>query len=177
MSDNSLQTTDSNVRPAAGQKVTPCLWYAGNALEAASFYTSLIPGSRIKHVHKARQQTPGIAEDAVMLVEFELAGLAYQALNGRPPSFGFSDAVSLSVLCEDQAEVDRLWGALTADGGREIQCGWLKDKFGFAWQIVPRRMIELLGDPDPERSKRAMQAMMTMVKLDIAALERAAAGR
>lgn len=157
------------------QKITPCLWFEGNALEAARFYTSVFPNSEIRQVHNARSDTPGNKEGAVLLVTFTLAGQHYQALNGGPHD-KFNDAISLSVSCEDQAEVDRLWTALTADGGRPVQCGWLKDKFGVSWQIVPKRMVDLLSDADPQKGKRVMQAMMQMVKLDIAKLEAAAAG-
>lgn len=157
------------------QKITSCLWFEGNALEAAEFYVSVI-GGKIDKVHHALVDTPGNKQGDVLLVEFTLAGQRYQALNG-PPHDKFNDAVSLSVACADQAEVDRLWAALTADGGKPVACGWLKDKYGLSWQIVPTRMIELLADPDPGRGKRAMRAMMEMVKLDIAALEAAADGR
>ncbi len=155
-------------------KITPCLWFEGNALEAAKFYTSVIPDSTIDNVHNARSDTPGNKEGAVLMVGFTLAGRRYLALNG-PPHDKFNDAISLSVRCEDQAEVDRLWAALTADGGKPVQCGWLKDKYGLSWQIVPKRLPELLSDPDPAKGKRVMQAMMQMVKLDIAKLEAAAA--
>jgi predicted 3-demethylubiquinone-9 3-methyltransferase (glyoxalase superfamily) len=155
-------------------KITPCLWFAGNGLEAAQFYTSVFPGSAITEVHHARTDTPGNKEGDVLLVEFTLAGRAYQILNGGPHDT-FNDAISLSVSCEDQAEVDRLWEALVADGGRPVQCGWLKDKYGLSWQIVPLRLVELIGSPDAEKGRRVMHAMMKMVKIDIAALEAAAA--
>jgi predicted 3-demethylubiquinone-9 3-methyltransferase (glyoxalase superfamily) len=155
------------------QKITPCLWFEGNALDAAQFYTSVFPNSEIRGVHKARSDTPGNAEGSVLIVEFSIAGQNYQALNG-PPHDKFNDAISLSVSCGDQAEVDRFWTALTANGGKPVQCGWLKDKFGVSWQIVPKRLMELLSDPDAAKGKRVMQAMMQMVKLDIAKLEAAA---
>ena len=158
------------------QKITPCLWFDTEALEAAEFYTSVFPDSAIVSVQKTPVDTPGSKAGSVLLVQFRLAGQDYQALNGGPYET-FSNAVSLSVGCEDQAEVDRYWSALTADGGRPVQCGWLKDKYGLSWQIVPKRMLELLADPDPGRAKRAMEAMMTMVKLDVAAIEAAAEGR
>jgi predicted 3-demethylubiquinone-9 3-methyltransferase (glyoxalase superfamily) len=158
-----------------GQKITPCLWFAHQALEAAEFYVGVFGGS-VDRVHRPQVETPSSKPGDVLMVEFTLAGQRYQALNGGS-HVSFNDAISLSVLCEDQAEVDRLWEALTADGGRPVQCGWLKDKYGLSWQIVPKRMLALLGDPDPARSKRAMQAMMEMVKLDVAALEAAADGR
>ena len=154
-------------------KITPCLWFESNALEAAQFYTSVFSGGRIIDVHRAVIDTPGKREGEVLLVTFELAGQSYQALNGGP-HHSFNDAVSLSVSCEDQAEVDRLWVTLTADGGKPVQCGWLKDKYGLSWQIVPKRLVELISDPDRMRAKRAMQAMMGMVKIDVAALEAAA---
>lgn len=160
----------------ARQKITPCLWFESNAEEAVRFYTSVFPDSSIQSVHRAKSDTPGNKEGDVLLVEFTLAGLKYQALNGGPHE-KFNDAISLSVDCADQAEVDRYWAALTAGGGRPVQCGWLKDKYGLSWQIVPRRLTELLSDPDPAKGKRVMQAMMKMVKLDVAALEAAAAAK
>lgn len=158
------------------QKITPCLWFENNAEEAARFYTSIFPDSSIQNVHRAKSDTPGNKEGDVLLVEFTLAGQRYQALNGGPHE-KFNDAISLSVDCADQAEVDRYWEALTADGGKPVQCGWLKDKYGLSWQIVPRRLTELLSDPDPAKAKRVMQAMMKMVKLDVPALEAAAAAK
>ncbi|MCL4768628.1 MAG: VOC family protein [Hyphomicrobiaceae bacterium] len=158
------------------QKITPCLWFEDNAEEAVRFYTSVFPGSSVHSVHRARADTPGNKEGGVLLIEFTLAGQSYQALNGGPHDT-FNDAISLSVDCADQAEVDRYWAALTADGGRPVQCGWLKDKYGISWQIVPRRLTELLSDPDPAKGKRVMEAMLKMVKLDVAALEAAAAAK
>lgn len=158
------------------QKITPCLWFGGNAVEAARFYVSLFPGSSIDKVHHAAADSPGGKAGEELFVDFTLAGQRYQGLNGRGPKHAPSYAMSLSVLCEDQAEVDRLWAGLTGDGGKEIACGWVEDKYGFAWQIVPRRLTELMNDPDRARAKRAMEAMMKMVKLDVASLERAAAG-
>jgi predicted 3-demethylubiquinone-9 3-methyltransferase (glyoxalase superfamily) len=157
-------------------KITPCLWFEGNALEAAEFYTSIFPDSRIDDVHHARSDTPGNKVGDVLLVSFTLAGHSYQTLNGGPHD-KFNDAISLSVSCNDQAEVDRLWDGLTSGGGKPVQCGWLKDRYGVSWQIVPKQLGMLLGNPDPEKGKRVMQAMLKMVKLDIAALEAAAAGR
>src|SRR5262249_55153627 len=142
------------------------------ALEAAEFYVSLFPNSAIDNVHKAVADYPGGKAGNVLLVSFTLANRSYQALNGGPYET-FNDAISLSVSCEGQAEVDRLWEALTADGGKPIKCGWLKDKFGVAWQIVPKRLPELLWSTDPEKARRVMEAIFKMVKLDIAALERA----
>jgi predicted 3-demethylubiquinone-9 3-methyltransferase (glyoxalase superfamily)/uncharacterized protein YndB with AHSA1/START domain len=166
-----VERTSAKVGP---QKITACLWFEGNALEAATFYTSVF-GGQIEMVHRTQIDTPGAKKGDVLFLEFTISGQRYQALNGGPHD-KFNDAISLSVSCEDQAEVDRLWAALTADGGRPVQCGWLKDKYGLSWQIVPKRLMELMVDPDPARSKRAMQAMMQMVKIDIAAIEAAAAG-
>jgi len=155
------------------QKITPCLWFDGRAEEAAEFYTSIFPNSQIDHI--ARTDTPGAKEGAVILVEFTIAGLSYQALNGGPHD-RFNDAISLSVTCKDQAEIDRLWDALTADGGRPVQCGWLKDRFGVSWQIVPEALPRMMKDKDPAKSKRVMEAMMQMVKLDVGKLEHAYEG-
>lgn len=157
------------------QKITPCLWFETDALEAARFYVSIFPGASLDRVHHAGSDTPGPKQGQVLLVEFTLAGQRYQALNGGPHD-KFNDAISLSVLCEDQAEVDRLWDGLTANGGRPVQCGWLKDKYGLSWQIVPKRFVELMSDPDPAKAKRVTQAMLKMQKLDVAALEMAHAG-
>jgi predicted 3-demethylubiquinone-9 3-methyltransferase (glyoxalase superfamily) len=157
------------------QKITPCLWFENQALEAAQFYTSLLPNSEIRYVQKSGSDYPGGKAGAVLMVAFTIAGHHYQALNGGPHD-AFNNAISLSISCADQAEVDRLWAALTADGGKPVQCGWLKDKYGLSWQIVPKRLVELMSDPDAAKSKRVMQAMMQMVKLDIAQLEAAASG-
>jgi predicted 3-demethylubiquinone-9 3-methyltransferase (glyoxalase superfamily) len=155
------------------QKITPCLWFDGNAEEAVRFYTSVFKGSSIEAIHRSAADYPGGKAGAVLLISFTLAGQSYQALNGGRHDT-FNDAISLSVDCEDQAETDRLWEALTADGGRPVQCGWLKDKYGLSWQIVPRRLSELMSSPDAAKAKRVMQAMMQMVKIDVAALEKAA---
>lgn len=153
-------------------RITPCLWYDGQAEEAADFYVSLLPDSRIDRVMRSPADNPSTPEGAVLTVEFTLAGQSYFALNGGP-LFHFTEAVSFMIACDDQAEVDRLWDALTADGGSPSQCGWLKDRFGMSWQIVPRRLMELMNSPDPDRARRVMQAMMEMGKIDIAAIERA----
>lgn len=158
------------------QKITPCLWFDGNAEEAAAFYVSLLPNSRIDRVFRSPVETPSGPAGMPLTVEFTLASLPYLGLNGGP-QYKFTEAVSFQIHCEDQAEVDRLWSALTADGGCEVACGWLKDRWGLSWQIVPIRLTQLLMDPDPERARRAMMAMMAMmgmVKIDIAALEAAA---
>ena len=153
-------------------KITPWLWFDTQSEDAATFYTSLFDHSRITGVDRSGLAEPGPA-GSVMTVSFELEGQPMVALNGGP-QFAFTEAISFQVNCESQDEVDRLWKALT-DGGEEGQCGWCKDRFGVSWQIVPSRLHELLSDPDPERSQRAMRAMFEMKKIDIAALERAAA--
>lgn len=156
------------------QKVIPCLWYDGRAEEAASFYVGLLPDSRIDRVVRSPADTPSGPAGSVLVVEFTLAGNPYVALNGGP-QFPFTEAVSFQIYCDDQAEVDRLWSALS-EGGAEVQCGWVKDRWGLSWQVVPRRLMELMADPDPARARRAMEAMMEMVKIDIAEIERAADG-
>ncbi len=160
---------------AGKQTISPCLWFDGRAEEAARFYTSIFRNSRLDHVERSSIDYPGGKAGTVILVEFTLAGLSYQALNGGPHD-PFNDAISLSVSCANQEEVDRLWDALTADGGRPVQCGWLKDKFGVSWQIVPEEFAAMLRDGDRARSQRVMHAMMQMVKLDIAELRRAYKG-
>lgn len=159
----------------ASEKITPCLWFDGNAQEAAQFYTSLFPDSRIDSVQRSPADNPSTAKGDVLIVQFTLAGRPYTGLNGGP-LFTFTEAVSFQIDCADQAEVDHYWNALTADGGSESQCGWCKDRYGLSWQVVPRRMGELLGSSDAAAAQRAMEAMMGMKKLDIAALEAAAKG-
>lgn len=156
------------------QKVTPCLWFDGQAEQAAGYYVALLPDARIDRVIRSPADTPSGPAGMVLAVEFTLAGNKFHALNGGP-QFPFTEAVSFQIVCEDQAEVDRLWAALSA-GGSPGQCGWLKDRWGLSWQIVPTRLFQLLADANPNRSRRAMEAMMKMSKLDIAALERAADG-
>jgi predicted 3-demethylubiquinone-9 3-methyltransferase (glyoxalase superfamily) len=151
----------------------PCLWFDGNAEEAARFYTSLLPDSRVDKVWLSPSETPSGPAGMVLTVDFSLAGQRFQGLNGGP-HFTFTEAVSFVIECEDQAEVDRLWDALAADGGEPGPCGWIKDRFGLSWQVVPRRLNELVADPDPGRARRAMEAMLGMGKLDVAELERAA---
>jgi predicted 3-demethylubiquinone-9 3-methyltransferase (glyoxalase superfamily) len=148
-------------------EITPCLWFDTEGEDAANFYTSVFQNSKIKHV------APG-PEGKAMMVSFELDGNEFLALNGGPAHAGFTEAVSFTVSCKDQDEVDHFWSKLSEDG-EEGPCGWLKDKFGLSWQIVPTRLPELLGDPDRERAQRAMQAMLKMKKIDVAELERAAA--
>ncbi|WP_415952071.1 VOC family protein [Streptomyces sp. KLOTTS4A1] len=156
---------------AAPQKITTFLWFDTQAEQAAEFYTTLFPDSKIIEVQRYGEAGPGTPGTA-MLVAFQLAGQRFSALNGGP-EFSFTEAVSLYVDCEDQEEVDRLWTALTADGGQESQCGWLKDRWGLSWQIIPKELPRLLSDPDPEKAGRAMQAMLGMQKIDVAALRSA----
>ena len=152
------------------QKITTFLWFDDQALAAAELYTSLFEDSAIVSVQHYGEAGPGQA-GTVMTVTFRLAGQEFIGLNGGP-AFPFTEAVSLSVDCDSQAEVDRLWGRLT-DGGEPSQCGWLKDRFGLSWQITPGRLRELLSDPDPAAAQRVMTAMLGMRKIDIAALEEA----
>jgi predicted 3-demethylubiquinone-9 3-methyltransferase (glyoxalase superfamily) len=152
-------------------KIAPCLWYDGEAEEAARFYVSLLPDSRIDHVQRNVMDSPGGKEGTVLVVEFTLAGQRFMALNGGQ-RFEYTHAISFHIDCKDQAEVDRLWDALS-EGGQVIQCGWLKDRYGVSWQIVPSVLPQMLADPDKAKAQRVMQAMLGMVKLDIAALKRA----
>jgi predicted 3-demethylubiquinone-9 3-methyltransferase (glyoxalase superfamily) len=152
------------------QKITPNLWFDTESEEAANFYVSLFENSKIVEVTRFGEAGPRPA-GMVMTVTFLLDGQEFVALNGGP-EFKFNESLSLVVNCENQAEVDRLWDALS-DGGEPGQCGWLKDRFGLSWQIVPTVLNELVADPDPEKSQRVMQAMLGMKKLDIAGLERA----
>lgn len=154
--------------------ITPCLWFDGRAEEAARFYASLFPGSSVGTVSRYGDGMPMPAGTA-MLVEFSLNGQPFQALNGGP-MFTFSEAISFSVPCADQAEVDRYWDALTSDGGCASQCGWLKDRFGVSWQIVPAALGRMLREGSREQVGRMMGALMKMSKLDVAALEAAYAG-
>ncbi len=154
------------------QKITPCLWFDTEGEDAATFYTSVFPNSKILEI--ARYGTAGPRpEGTVMTVSFELDGQEFLALNGGP-QFTFSEAISFQVSCKNQEEVDMFWSKLS-EGGEEGPCGWLKDKFGVSWQIVPTRLPELLADPDPEKAQRVMQAMMQMKKIEIDELEQAAA--
>lgn len=159
----------------AQQTIAPCLWFDGEAEEAAAFYVSVFPDSSIDRVTRSAVDWPGGTSGDAILVEFTLAGQRYQALNGGPHD-SFNDAMSLSVNCKNQAEVDRLWEALSAGGGKPVQCGWLRDRFGVAWQIVPEVLPQLMNDEDPQKAKRVMEAMMQMVKLDVETLQRAHAG-
>jgi predicted 3-demethylubiquinone-9 3-methyltransferase (glyoxalase superfamily) len=156
------------------QKIVTYLWFDSQAEEAAELYTSLFENSRITQVQRYGDVGPGPAGTA-MMVGFELAGQEFLALNGGP-QYKFTEAVSLFVKCKDQKEVNRLWAALTK-GGEEQPCGWLKDRFGLSWQIIPDALPRLMGDPDPEKAGRVMQAMLQMRKIDLAGLERAYAGK
>lgn len=152
--------------------ITPCLWFDGNGLEAAEHYVSVIPNSRITNVSYYGMDQPG-KEGAVMTVAFELAGRPCTALNGGP-AYKFTEAISLQVSAADQGEVDRYTAQLTADGGEVGPCGWVKDRFGLSWQVVPDALIELIGDPNPLRANAAVQAMLGMTKIDIQGLQDAA---
>jgi predicted 3-demethylubiquinone-9 3-methyltransferase (glyoxalase superfamily) len=154
------------------REITPCLWFDTEGEEAATFYTSIFPNSKITDVARYGSAGPR-PEGTVMTVSFELDGQKFVALNGGP-QFTFSEALSFQVMCESQDEVDTYWSKLS-EGGEEGPCGWLKDKFGLSWQIVPTRLPELLQDPDREKSQRVMAAMLEMGKIDVGALERAAA--
>jgi predicted 3-demethylubiquinone-9 3-methyltransferase (glyoxalase superfamily) len=152
------------------QKITPFLWFDHQAEEAARFYTSIFKNSKIEAVTRYGDAGPG-PKGSVMTVSFELDGQKFAALNGGPP-FKFTEAISFVVNCDTQAEVDEFWEKLS-EGGQEVQCGWLKDKYGLSWQIVPTALVELLKDKDAERSQRVMKAMLQMKKIDIARLEAA----
>jgi predicted 3-demethylubiquinone-9 3-methyltransferase (glyoxalase superfamily) len=154
-------------------KITTFLWFDTEAEEAAAFYVGLIPNSKLGAIARYGEAGPGPAGQA-MTVSFELDGRPFVALNGGP-QYKFSEAVSFQIACHGQAEIDRYWDALTADGGEAGPCGWLKDRFGLSWQVTPANMPELIGGPDAAAAQRAMQAMFKMKKLDIAALEAARA--
>jgi len=151
------------------QKIVPFLWFDDQAEEAMNYYVSIFPDSRAGSVNRG-------PDGKVFTGTFQIAGQEFMALNGGQ-QFKFTEAISIFVRCETQEEVDRLWAKLTADGGEESMCGWLKDRYGLSWQIIPNRLGELLGDRDPERAGRAMQAMLGMRKIDVAGLEKAAEGR
>ncbi len=156
-------------------KISPCLWFDGEAEQAAKFYVSLLPDSRIETVQKNTVDSPAGKAGSVLVVEFTLAGQRFMALNGGT-RFEYTHAVSFKIDCADQTEVDRLWDALS-NGGQVEQCGWLKDRYGVSWQIVPAALVQYLGGPDRAGAQRAMQAMLGMVKLDIAGLKRAYEGK
>jgi predicted 3-demethylubiquinone-9 3-methyltransferase (glyoxalase superfamily) len=161
------------------QKITPCLWFDDRAEEAAEFYTSIFPNSKIGNISRygeAGQEVHGKPAGTVMTVAFELDGQTFTALNGGP-IFKFNEAISLQVDCETQEEVDYYWEKLSEGGDEKAQqCGWLKDKYGVSWQIVPRILVEILNDADESKSQKAMSAMLQMKKIDIGELKRAAAG-
>lgn len=160
------------------QKIKPCLWFDTQAEEAANLYTSIFKNAKIINITRygeAGHEIHGKPAGSVLTVEFEIEGQRFTALNGGP-QFKFTEAVSLEVACETQAEIDYFWDKLISDGGEPGPCGWLKDKFGLSWQIVPTRLGELLASPDPEKTDRVMNAFLLMQKFDIAALERAYAG-
>ena len=154
------------------QKITSFLWFNNNAEEAVNFYVSVFKNSKIRKTVHYGETGPG-AKGSVMVIDFVLDGQEFTALNGGP-EFKFTEAISLVVHCKTQDEVDYFWKELSADGGEIVECGWLKDKFGLAWQIVPDTLLELLQDDDPQKRDRVMQAMMKMKKLDIAGIEKAA---
>ena len=152
------------------QRITPFLWFDGQAEEAANFYVSIFPNSKVGSTSRYGEAGPG-PKGSVMTIAFDLDGLSFTALNGGP-MFKFTEAISLVVHCETQAEVDHYWDNLSA-GGQQVQCGWLKDKYGLSWQIVPNALMELVQDKDPAKSQRVMAAMMQMKKIDIAGLKHA----
>jgi predicted 3-demethylubiquinone-9 3-methyltransferase (glyoxalase superfamily) len=158
------------------QKISPFLWYAKDAEEAAAFYASVFPDSRVVRVTALASESPSGPAGSVKVVEFELCGQSFTAMTAGPMD-PFNHAISFAVSCDDQAELDRYWNALLGNGGQAEQCGWLKDRWGVSWQIVPKAMGELMGGADKAGAKRASDAMMKMVKLDIAALKAAYAGK
>ena len=160
------------------QKITPFLWFDNQAEEAAKFYTSVFKNSKVgksTRYGEAAEKAAGRPAGSVMTVEFELEGQKFTALNGGPV-FKFNESISFVVNCETQEEVDYLWEKLTADGGKEVECGWLRDKYGLSWQIVPTVLIEMLQDKDHEKAERVMKAMLQMQKIDIKTLKEAYAG-
>ena len=159
-----------------GMELTTCLWFDGRARDAANFYTSIFPGSEIADHWIAPTDTPGNKQGDEVVVNFKIFGQNFIGLNGGP-QFPHSEAISFQIPCADQAEVDKYWELLTADGGQESQCGWLKDKFGVSWQVTPVEMGHYLGGPDPEGRQRATQAMLAMKKIDVAAMKKAYEGK
>ena len=156
-------------------RITPCLWYDGNAEEAAKLYASIFPDSSVDAVHRSPSDYPSGKAGDVLTVDFTVLGMKFLGLNGGP-MFKFDEAVSFIIHTKDQEETDRYWNALIANGGAPSACGWLKDKFGLSWQITPQRLLDMMTSPDKAASKRAMEAMMEMGKIDIATLERAFKG-
>ena len=158
------------------QKIVPCLWFDGDAEEAAAFYVTLFPDSRIDRVVRSPADNPSMKKGGVLVVDFTLNGQKYTGLNGGP-QFPFTEAVSFQVHCDDQAEVDRLWDAIEDNGGKPSACGWISDRWGLSWQITPRELLEMIASEDRDAAERAMQAMLEMVKLDLPTLRRAFEGR
>ncbi len=156
-------------------KVTPCLWFDGQAEEAAKFYASIFPNSRVDKVVRSAADNPSMSEGEVLTVEYTLDGAQFIGLNGGP-EFKFTEAISFDIDCKDQAEVDRYWDALVQGGGEHSVCGWLKDRFGVSWQVVPRQLNEMLESPDRDAARRAMEAMLKMEKLDVEQLREAFEG-
>jgi predicted 3-demethylubiquinone-9 3-methyltransferase (glyoxalase superfamily) len=156
-------------------KIAPCLWFDGQAEQAAQLYTSLFPDSQIDNVNRAPAENPSTGAGDVLTVDFTIAGQRFIGLNGGP-DFTFSEAISFTIDCADQAEVDRYWDALIAGGGEPSMCGWLKDRFGVSWQVIPRALPEMLGGSDPEGAARAMKAMLQMTRIDVAKLREAYEG-
>lgn len=167
-SSNTSLASETQPGADAVGAIAPCLWFDGNGLEAAEFYVSLFNDSAITNVQRLPDGSP-------LLVDFTLRGRPFQALNGGP-QFHFTEAISLSIPCESQAQADDLWATLTADGGEESRCGWLKDRFGVSWQVIPPGLGEALFNEDPERAARAQAAMLEMNRLDVAAIRAAADG-
>jgi predicted 3-demethylubiquinone-9 3-methyltransferase (glyoxalase superfamily) len=157
------------------QKIVPCLWFDGDAEEAAAFYVSLLPDSRIDNVVRSPADNPSMKKGGVLVVDFTLAGQKYTGLNGGP-QFPFTEAVSFMIHCENQAEVDRLWDAIESNGGTPSACGWISDRWGLSWQIAPRELLEMIASDDRAAAERAMKAMLEMVKLDLPTLRRAFEG-
>jgi predicted 3-demethylubiquinone-9 3-methyltransferase (glyoxalase superfamily) len=156
-------------------RIQPCLWFDGDAEAAASFYAATFPDSAITAVHRSPSDYPAGKAGDVLTVEFTVLGMAFLGLNGGP-AFRFDEAVSFQILTDDQAETDRYWDAIVGNGGTESECGWCKDRWGLSWQITPRALMEAMADPDRAAAKRAMDAMMTMRKIDVAAIEQARKG-
>jgi predicted 3-demethylubiquinone-9 3-methyltransferase (glyoxalase superfamily) len=157
-------------------KISPCLWFSSEAEEAAKFYVSLLPDSRIEKIQRNTIDSPGGKAGTVLVVDFTLAGQSFMALNGGM-KMEYTHAVSFKIDCAEQAEVDRLWDALLANGGKTEQCGWLKDRYGVSWQIVPTALMKYIGGSDTAGAQRAMQAMLSMVKLDVEGLKQAYEGK
>ncbi len=153
-------------------KLTTCLWFNGNAREAANFYASIFPDSSVEDNWMAPTDTPGNKKGEEIVVNFKIFGQNFIGLNGGP-QFPHSEAISFQIPCRDQEEIDKYWDLLTEDGGQESQCGWLKDKFGISWQVTSPEMMKYLGGPDPEGSKRATEAMLQMKKINLAEMKRA----